>query len=84
MIKLLKNANQFKPDKETIENFNDLLKKEGLTADQAFKIIYILQEHIPVLPDNFELCSKCKSIFNSNEEGICEEDFFHCDECRGD
>ena len=40
-----------------------------LTPDQAFLIIWYLQEHLPIIPENFEFCYGCKRIFDTNDEG---------------
>ncbi len=45
-----------------------------LCSNQAFSVIYVLQEHFHVIPDNFELCCNCDMLFDSNEEGTHHED----------
>ena len=50
-------------------------KKLNLSEEQAFSIIYFLQEHLKILPDNYERCCKCGCIYDSYVEGtnISEE-----------
>ena len=38
-----------------------------LTADQAFEVIYYLQEKLYVFPDNFELCHECHELHDSGD-----------------
>lgn len=40
-----------------------------LSAEQAYKIIYVLQEGLRVVPDKYEKCSICNSLYNIEEEG---------------
>jgi hypothetical protein len=48
--------------------------KPMLSKDQAFTIIWYLQEHFPLLPDNIEQCDVCKDLYNSNSTGIYSEE----------
>lgn len=41
-----------------------------LTADQAWHVIYCLQEHFGILDDRFERCCACGDIYDSNEGGV--------------
>lgn len=41
-----------------------------LTPDQAFRVIYFLQEYMEILPDNIEQCKKCKILFDIDYGGI--------------
>ena len=54
-----------------------------LTAEQAFRVIYYLQEHLPVIPDTIEQCSKCCELYDTMESGNvcggCEKHF--CNQC---
>lgn len=43
--------------------------KFSLTEEEAFSIIYYLQEGLEILPDKFEMCKECKDIYDSYEEG---------------
>lgn len=44
-------------------------EKLNLTEEQAFSVIYFLQEYLGILPDNYERCRECGCIFDSYEEG---------------
>lgn len=48
--------------------------KPNLTADQAWHVIYCLQEHFGVLDDRFERCRKCGDIYDSYEGGTTIDD----------
>lgn len=50
-------------------------EKLNLTEEQAFSVIYFLQEYLEILPDNYERCRKCGRIFDMENEGtnISEE-----------
>lgn len=43
--------------------------KLNLTDDQAFSIIYYLQEIFEVIPDKFEKCKDCGCLYDSEAEG---------------
>jgi hypothetical protein len=45
-----------------------------LGPDLAFTIIWFLQEHMHVLPDRFECCHDCGSIFDSHAQGDYNEE----------
>ena len=45
-----------------------------LAAAKAFSIIYMLQEHLHILPDSFEQCKDCLNIYDSDAEGCCMDD----------
>lgn len=47
----------------------------NLTKDQAFSVIYYLQEHLPVFPDTIEKCDRCGELFDLFHSGT------HCDIC---
>jgi hypothetical protein len=53
-----------------------------LTEEQAFAVIWYLQEHLTVLPSQFEKCTKCHTIFNSYAEGESTDEGNYCDHCR--
>lgn len=44
-------------------------KQPHLTADEAFSVIYYLQEELEILPDNIEKCRECGELFDSCNEG---------------
>lgn len=49
------------------------LRKNGrpkLTAKKAFQIIYILQEHLRIIPDHYEQCWSCKGLFDTHSSGL--------------
>lgn len=91
-IQLLKNNdNRNWDDEEWITEFYGFLQgelpngirlgKKGtlkLTPDQAFSIIWYLQEHFPILPDNIDKCSVCDRLYDSYSEGwYCEARSLH-------
>jgi hypothetical protein len=47
--------------------------KPMLNEDQAFSIIWYLQEHFPLLPDNIDQCDVCKGLYNSHSTGYYTE-----------
>lgn len=44
--------------------------KPKLTADEAFSVIYYLQEELGILPDYYEQCRECKCLYDSYNEGV--------------
>ena len=48
-----------------------------LTEDQAFSIIYMLQEYFKIIPDIYEQCDHCGEIYDSESEGH----YINCNEC---
>jgi len=67
---------------EQIEEFMDMLTGTGLpdgmrmpcqpqlSRKEAFSIIWFLQEHMRVLPDNIEQCGVCEELFDCDHEGF--------------
>jgi len=55
-----------------------------LSDKKANTIIWYLQEHMRVLPDNIEKCDNCKELFDSYSEGIYWETKgkHYCGGCR--
>jgi hypothetical protein len=51
-----------------------------LTNRQAFDIIYILQEHYNIIPQQYELCDECENIYDSSNEGHN----YDCTDCDHD
>ncbi len=41
----------------------------NLSRENAMTIIWYLQEHLRIIPDNYEMCSECGQIFDSNFDG---------------
>lgn len=42
-----------------------------LSPEEAFSVIYYLQEEMEILPDNIEMCRECGELFDSDAEGTC-------------
>jgi len=66
------------PDGYNIEN------PVKLTSEQAFGVIWFLQERYRIIPDRYEQCNKCKEIFDSYSEGIYAKDGSACECCRSE
>lgn len=67
-------GNRLPPDWEINES-------PKLSPDTAFSVIYFLQERLYLIPDKFEKCEICDSIFDSQAEGYIisdeyDEDFY--------
>ena len=83
-IKLFKNNNdRLYTDLEWVDEFYNFLQGEipdsiklqkghipKMTAKKAMTIIWYLQEHFPILPDNIEMCDNCKTLYDTNAEGL--------------
>lgn len=54
-----------------------------LGARKAETIIWFLQEHMDILPDNFEMCVTCSRMYDSHSEGDHDEKTgrCHCGNC---
>ena len=50
------------PDGFTISNM-----PPAMTREQAFSLVYLLQEHFEVIVDHIEMCEVCGRIFNTWE-----------------
>lgn len=84
-IKLIKNNQQRNwDDLDWINEFYEFLQgkvpvgielgtKIRLNQQQAFAIIWYLQEHFPVFPDNIEKCDSCGIIYDTWREGYHSE-----------
>lgn len=55
-----------------------------LTDEQAFLVIYVLQEVYGMIPDTYEQCCYCGELYDSDEEGSCYEEENYCDACYED
>lgn len=44
--------------------------KPAMTDKKAYSIIWYLQEHFPVFPDNIERCSICSELYDTDCEGL--------------
>lgn len=96
-IKLLKNNNQRDwSDLEWINEFYAFLQGENpdgietargyrvkLSQNKAFAIIWYLQEHFPIFPDQIERCCICGDLYDSYASGYsCEvNDKQYCSGC---
>ena len=78
--KFQKISNCFVSYKDKIDELYKFLKGEELPAgmqckmpvlspDIAFTVIWFLQEHLHILPDNIEQCDNCKELFDTKSEG---------------
>lgn len=45
----------------------------NLTADEAFAVIYYLQERFHVIPDTIEKCSCCNELYDSEDADVQEK-----------
>lgn len=52
-----------------------------MTDEQAFFVIYILQEAYGFIPDTYEVCSNCGELYDADEEGKVHEEENYCDLC---
>jgi hypothetical protein len=55
-----------------------------LSSRKAFSVIYFLQEHMDLIPDHFEVCTTCRCLFDTEQEGrFIERTCRHyCDGCE--
>ena len=61
-----------------------LTHQPKLTPEEAFSVIYFLQEYLRVIPDHFEQCCICKELYDAGCEGYSidgtdDPDEFHTD-----
>ena len=54
------------------------VKSPKLSPRRAFDVIYILQEHLRVLPDHYSLCCKCNQLYDNWAEGGMIGGSFYC------
>lgn len=40
-----------------------------LNSEQAQTVLWYLQEHFSIFPDNIEVCRDCDRLYDSNDEG---------------
>lgn len=85
-IKLLKNNDRRDlSDIEWVTEFYNFLQGEipdsikikqpiKLTPDEAFMVVWYLQEHFSILPDEIEKCDNCGEIYDSGREGVYLEE----------
>ena len=83
-IKLQKNNDKRDwEDLEWITEFYEFMQGENpksigggpmtLTKDQAYRIIWYLQEHLPVFPDWIEKCDVCGDLYDAYNSGYYSE-----------
>ncbi len=95
-IKLIKNNDKKNwDDIQWVQEFYEFLQGENpdsikvnninLTSDNAFTIIWYLQEHFPLIPDRIEKCTECNELYDSFRQGYYseKEGTHHC-ECSAD
>lgn len=58
---------------EPLENFV-LSYQPKLSPEEAFSIIYVLQEGLGIIPDTIEMCKECNQLYDSNSEGRTIDD----------
>ena len=49
-----------------------------MTADDAFSVIWFLQEVSGLISDSIEMCAYCGTLFDSHKEGHIGEEKNHC------
>jgi len=83
-MKELKTSIDTRSDLEKIDEFYKFLTGEvvpknihlskhatpKMTEKKAFAVIWFLQEHLRILPENIEKCSECGDLYDSNCEGV--------------
>lgn len=85
-LNLIKNNTPFKErkDLEWVNEFYQFLQGKSIpenitiakahqpkmSNNKAMTIIWYLQEHFAVIPDNIEKCDVCKELFDADNEGI--------------
>lgn len=55
-----------------VEHFT-LKRRPKLTKNQAFTVIYYLQERMGLIPDKYEFCDGCHELFDA-DYGLCHVD----------
>ena len=85
-LKLLKNNEKREwKDEQWVQEFFDFLKGDvpetitlqkplNLSDEDAFLIIWYLQEHFSIIPDNIEKCDNCNTIYDSESSGYYSEE----------
>ena len=75
------------------EKIMHLAHQPKLTRKEAFSMVYYLQEEMHLIPDRFEMCSKCEVLYDSFNEGgtlqgsnanlcnSCASDYSYCVGC---
>lgn len=64
-----------------IGGITNLKDRPQLSAEAASAVVYVLQEHMNLIPDRFENCDRCSVLFDSESEGDITDDKMLCDAC---
>lgn len=66
-----------------IETLCAFSNKLNLSEEEAYSIIYYLQEEMHLIPDHYERCGECGRIYDSDKEGMYSEasNRLLCDDC---
>lgn len=52
-----------------------------LSQRRAFDVIWYLQEHLRLIPSNYERCCSCGDLYDSDNSGGHKKDRCYCDNC---
>ena len=52
------------------KNYLHAIDLPKISAEEAWQVIYVMQEYFKLLPSKFERCNDCGRIFDSEIEGI--------------
>lgn len=66
---------------EDVDGITNLPDRPRLSPGAAFSVIYVLQEHMNLIPDHFEQCAECDGLFDSENEGDTTDDRSLCEGC---
>ena len=81
---------------EQIQAFMDMLTGESLpdgmimarqphlSRQEAFSVVWFLQEHLRVLPDHYEICHVCAELFDARRGGYSVDGTDNPDEWHQD
>lgn len=58
-----------------------MTNKPKLSKRKAFSIVWYLQEHLRIFPDNFEQCCRCGILYDNRECGFRKRDRCYCGSC---
>ena len=59
-----------------------IVKPLNIDSKTAFTIIWFIQERLRIIPDNYEMCSKCGEIYDANCGGGRVHCKNYCDGCE--
>lgn len=59
---------------KTVPDKFHLTNKPKLSANEAFTVIYVMQEYLHLLPDSIEQCQECLQLYDSDCEGYYLDD----------